>query len=162
MSNIKPNIFQEAWSLGKEKKFIHLINAGFAGGMTFVYAESFLFAFGDKKIDPEIAHAVGMITILLIAFFILRGLTYAIERLSGSDELGKIIRQDTIQIVHVFLLITIIASLLSWSLHKNTATVFHLIFISLGLSYALYHFISSIKHMAFMDKPSLFELDSRD
>lgn len=162
MSDTKPNIFKEAWNLGTEKKFTHLINAGFAGGMTYVYAEEFLFTFGGKGVDPEMSHAVVMITIILVAFLFLRGLTYALERLSGSDELSKNIRQDTTQITYIFLVIAIIASLLSWTLHKNTATIFHLTFISLGSSYALYHFMSSIKHMNFMAKPSLFELETED
>lgn len=156
------DLMKQVWATYKEKKFIHLINAGFAGGMTYVYTEEFLFAFGGKVVDPEMSHAVVMITIILLTFLILRGLTYAMERLSGSDELSKTIRHEAAQIAHIFLVIAIIASLLSWSLHENTTTVFHLIFISLGSSYALYHFMSSIKHMNFMAKPSLFELESED
>ena len=162
MSDIKPNIFKEAWNLGTEKKFTHLINAGFAGGMTYVYAEEFLFTFGDKDVNSEMGHAILLIIILLVGCLFIRGVTYAIGRLSGSDELSKTIRQDTTQIAHIFLVIAIIASLLSWSFHKSTATVFHLSFISLGLSYVLYHFLSSIKHMNFMAKPSLFEVESEN
>ena len=156
------DLMKQVWATYKEKKFIHLINAGFAGGMTYVYAEEFLFAFGGKAVDPEMSHTVVMIKIILVAFLFLRVLTYALERLSGSDELSKTIRQEATQTAHIFMVIAIIASLLSWSLHENTTTIFHLVFISLGSSYALYHFMSSIKHMNFMAKPSLFELETED
>lgn len=155
-------VLKEAWDLGRKKKFTHLINCGFAGGMAFVYFESFIFAFGNKAVDTELTHAVIMIKIILVGFVVLRGLTYVVERLSKSDELDQLIRTDALQIAHVFLIATIIGSLLSWSLHENTTTVFHLIFVSLAVSYALFHFISSIKYMNFMAKPSLFELDSQE
>jgi len=158
----KTTIWKDAWDLGRKKKFIHLINAGFVGGMAFVYFENFIFAFGGKEIDPEMAHSVIMIKVILVAFFVLRGLTYAVERLSKADELDQIIRKDALQIAYVFLIAAIIGSLLSWSFHENTSVVFHLIFVSLAVSYALFHFISSIKYMNFMAKPSLFELDGQE
>ena len=156
------DLLKQVWSLYKEKKFIHLINAGFVGGMAFVYFENFIFAFGGKEIDPEMAHSVIMIKVILVAFFVFRGLTYAVERLSKADELDQVIRKDTLQISYMFLVIAVIGSLLSWSWHENLETVFHCVFLSLILSYAFFHFFSSIKHMNFMAKPSLFELDSED
>ena len=156
------DLLKQVWATYKEKKFTHLVNAGFAGGMTYVYAEEFLFTSGEQNVEPEMAKALVMIKAILVGCLFIRGLTYAIEQLSGSDELSKTIRQDTTQVAHIFLVIAIITSLLSWSLHENTTTIFHLTFISLGLSYVLYHFMSSIKHMNFMAKPALFELETED
>jgi len=91
-----------------------------------------------------------MIKVILVAFFVFRGLTYAVERLSKADELDQVIRKDTLQISYMFLVIAVIGSLLSWSWHENLETVFHCVFLSLILSYAFFHFVSSIKHMNFM------------
>ena len=156
------SILKDAWTLGKEKKFLNLMNAGFAGGMACVYFETFIFAFDGKNTDPDIAHAVLMIKTFLVAFILLSVLNYALTKQSKGDELGKQIRKNALQISHIFLIVALIGSLLSWAFHKSTATVFHFVSLSLIISYALYYFMSSIKHMSFMATPSLFDLDSQD
>ena len=62
----KTTIWKDAWDLGRKKKSIHLMNSAFAGGMAFVYFESFIFAFGGKEIDPEMAHSVIMLSLIHI------------------------------------------------------------------------------------------------
>ena len=158
----KPGLWQQVWALYKEKKFIHVINAGFAFGMAFVYFETFIFGFGRKEIDLNIANAIVMMETFLVAFIIIRGMTFALEWQSKADELDRNIQKDALQIAHMFLIVAIIASLLSWSWHKNTTIIFHFVFFSLTISYALYHFINTIKYINFMAKPSLFELDSEE
>jgi hypothetical protein len=152
-------ILHQVWALYREKKFLHLIIAGFAGAMAFVYFEEFVFSFEGKAIDSNISHAIVMVKIFLVLAILLRGVTFAMERRPKADELNITVRDDSLRVSHIFLIAALIASLLSWSLHENTTTVFHFVSISLILSYALFHFISSIKHMNFMAKPSLFELE---
>jgi len=155
-------LLKEVLSIYRTKKFLHVINAGFALGMAVVYFESFIFTFGDKEVDLEMAHSVVMIKILIVGMIILRGLTYALEKSQKTDELDRIIRRDTAQVAYICLVLMIIGSLLSWSIHESTRLVFHFVFLSCIISYGLFHFINLIKRMNFMTKPSLFEFDVQE
>jgi len=149
-----------------EKPIWNLISTSWFLAFSYIYFEEFIYSFSGKPVDPDINHAIGMMVIASIGFFVLRFIHWLFARKFidpiGTDEMDESIFHRSLPIVYTILWVGVLLSLLGWKLHRSTDIVFHCVFLTLWFNFGVYHFIIYSKHMTVMEKPSLFSLDNEE